>query len=450
MNQDTIAAIATAPGQGGVSIVRMSGPEAERVLMALFRPAKKSLTHLTSHLLTYGHVLDGVETVDECMAVIMRAPRSYTREDVCELQLHGGGYTAQRVLGLCLGHGARLAQPGEFTRRAFLNGRIDLSQAEAVMGLIAAQGEQAHRAAMKQLEGGASAFIRQAADELYAIQAGAAACIDYPEEIGEEEAAGDLGPRILRLADSLERSCDERAARLVRSGLNAVICGRPNAGKSSLLNALLGEDRAIVTDIPGTTRDAVQGDLFLEGAVIHLTDTAGLRETGDLVEQLGVARARKAVGDADAALMVLDASQPLTAEDREPLPLLEPARTAILLNKSDLPPVLTEANASALLPGAAVMTVSARDAATLAPVKEFLRRMATVSDSLTLTQPRHLEATRRAAAHLREAEATLRLATVDLATVDLQSAQLALAEITGDQVEERLLDRVFSDFCVGK
>ena len=184
MNQDTIAAIATAPGQGGVSIVRMSGPEAERVLMALFRPAKKSLTRLESHMLTYGHVLDGIETVDECMAVIMRAPRSYTREDVCELHLHGGGYTAQRALSLCLRCGARLALPGEFTRRAFLNGRIDLSQAEAVMGLIAAQGDQAHRAAMAQLEGGPSAFIRQAADELYAIQAGAAACIDYPEEIG--------------------------------------------------------------------------------------------------------------------------------------------------------------------------------------------------------------------------------------------------------------------------
>ena len=187
---DTIAAIATAQGAGGIAIVRLSGPEAERILMDVFRPARKG--ELTSHMLTYGHVYDGNTTVDECMAVLMRAPRSYTREDVAEIQLHGGGYIAQRVLELCLRHGAELAAPGEFTRRAFLNGRIDLSQAEAVMNLIAAQGAQSHRAAMRQLKGGASSFIRKAADELYAIQAGVAACIDYPEEISEEEAAERL------------------------------------------------------------------------------------------------------------------------------------------------------------------------------------------------------------------------------------------------------------------
>ena len=206
MNTSTIAAIATAPGQGGIAIVRLSGPEAERILMQVFRPAKKGA--MISHMLTYGHVLDGDAPVDECMAVLMRAPRSYTREDVAELQLHGGGYIAQRVLALCLRHGAELAAPGEFTRRAFLNGRIDLSQAEAVMNLIAAQGEQAHRAAMRQLQGGASSFIRSSADELYEIQAGVAACIDYPEEIDEAEAAADLIPRAEQLAAHLDAACD--------------------------------------------------------------------------------------------------------------------------------------------------------------------------------------------------------------------------------------------------
>ena len=447
MTNDTIAAIATAPGQGGVSIVRISGPDAEQVLLRVFHPAKA--VPLTSHMLTYGHVFDGDETIDECMAVVMRAPRSYTREDVAELQLHGGGYTCQRVLSLCLHQGARLAQPGEFTRRAFLNGRIDLSQAEAVMSLIAAQGGKAHQAAMHQLQGGASSFIRQAADELYAIQAGAAACIDYPEEITEEEAAADLLPRIEALAASIENACDEKAARIVVSGLTVALCGRPNVGKSSLLNALLGEDRAIVTAIPGTTRDMVTGDMLLDGSVIHLLDTAGLHATEDPVEQLGVARAEAAIHQADAILLVLDAGMPLTEEDRGLLDKLHGRNAAIVLNKADLPAQLTAKAVSPLLSGAPVISVSAHRSATLEPLKEYLRQQAAVSDQLTLTQPRHLEAARRAAAHLRQAMQSLALA-IDFAAVDLQAAQLALSEITGDQVEEKLLDKVFSQFCVGK
>lgn len=447
MNNDTIAAIATAPGQGGVSIVRVSGPKAERILLSVFRPARPA--PLASHLLTYGHVFDGSESIDECMAVIMRAPRSYTREDVAELQLHGGGYTCQRVLALCLAAGARLADPGEFTRRAFLNGRIDLSQAEAVMALIAAQGDKAHQAAMHQLQGGASMFIRQAADELYAIQAGAAACIDYPEEITEEEAAADLLPRITALAHTLESACDERAARIVVSGLTVALCGRPNVGKSSLLNALLGEDRAIVTAIPGTTRDMVLGDLHLGGSIIHLIDTAGLHATDDPVEQLGVARAQAAISQADEILLVLDGSSPLTQEDLDLLPHLHGKSAAILLNKADLPAGVSLEEVSALLPEAPVLPLSAKHQETLAPLKAHLTAQAAVADQLPLTQPRHLEAARRAATHLGQAAQALSLS-IDLATIDLHAAQLALAEITGDQIEDRLLDRIFTQFCVGK
>lgn len=447
---DTIAAIATAPGQGGVAIVRMSGPDAERILTALFRPAQSGLTALSSHLLTYGHALDGDAPIDECMAVLMRAPRSYTREDVAELQLHGGGFIAQKVLALCLRHGARLAEPGEFTRRAFLNGRVDLSQAEAVMSLIAAQGEQAHRAAMNQLAGGASGFIREAADTLYDIQAGVAACIDYPEEITEEEAASDLSPRIRALADKLDGACDERASRILASGLRVALCGQPNVGKSSLLNALLGEERAIVTPIPGTTRDMVSGDITLAGSIIHLTDTAGLHATDDPVEQLGVARARQALEQADAVLAVFDGSRPLTEDDRALLRDLRGRDAALLLNKSDLPQALAPADLTALLPGVPVLTVSAADPDTLAPLKDYLAGQAAVSDRLALTQPRHLDAARRAASHLRQAADTLEASSVDLCGIDLQAAQLALSEITGDQVEEKLLDRVFSSFCVGK
>ena len=444
-SQDTIAAIATAPGQGGVGIVRISGPEAEQVLSRVFRPAKAAA--LVSHMLTYGHVMDGGETVDECMAVLMRAPRSYTREDVAELQLHGGTYLCQRVLALCLQNGARLAEPGEFTRRAFLNGRIDLSQAEAVMGLISAQGEQARRAALRQLEGGASSFIRQAAEELYDLQAGIAACIDFPEEISEEEAAVHLRPRMLALADTLDNACDERAARIVSSGLNVALCGRPNVGKSSLLNALLGEERAIVTDVPGTTRDMVTGDMILGGSMIHLTDTAGQHDTDDPVERLGVERARRAAAQADVVLAVLDGSAAPTEDDLALLAHLKGLNAALILNKADLPARLSPEDAAALLPGAKVLSLSARDPATLQPLRAYLAEQAAVSDHMTLTQPRHLEAARRAASHLRQAaEADL----LDLAAIDLQSAQAALGEITGDQVEERLLDRVFNQFCVGK
>ncbi len=445
LSNDTIAAIATAPGQGGVAIVRISGPEAEAVLMRVFRPAKAT-SPLTSHMLTYGHVVEGDAIIDECMAVLMRAPRSYTREDVAELQLHGGAYMTQRVLALCISQGARLAEPGEFTRRAFLAGRIDLSQAEAVMGLIAAQGEQSRKAAMRQLSGGASAFIRTAADRLYEIQAGVAACIDYPEEIEEEEAAADLIPRAKALADELDAACDERAVRILQAGLRVALCGQPNVGKSSLLNALLGEERAIVTPIPGTTRDMVQGDLTLGGSVIHLTDTAGLHHTDDPVEQLGVARARRAMEEADLVLAVFDASRAMSAEDLALLGDLAGRPCAVVLNKADLPPVLSPAD----FPGETVLTVSAADEGTLAPLKDYLAQQAAVSDHLALTQPRHVEAARRAARHLRQASETAAALSVDMASVDLLAAQAALAEITGDEVEEKLLDRVFGMFCVGK
>lgn len=446
---DTIAAIATAPGEGGISIVRISGPEAEGILKALFRPAGRRYP-LPSHLLTYGHVVDGKEAVDEGMAVIMRAPRSYTREDVAELQLHGGSYTAQRVLALCLREGARLADPGEFTRRAFLNGRIDLSQAEAVMQLIAARGEQTHRAAMRQLEGGTSAFIRRAADELYRLQGAAAACLDYPEEISDEEAVSDLSPRLLALAQTLEGACDERAAHLLADGLTVALCGEPNVGKSSLLNALLGQEKAIVTPIPGTTRDTVEGEVMLGGCPVLLRDTAGLHETTDPVERIGVERAGRAMDEADCVLLVMDMSRPMTDAERTLLQSLRGRETIVVLNKQDLPAVLCQQDVQNLAPELSCLTVSAANPATLSPLRQALASMAQVSDRLTLTQPRHLNAARRAASHLRQAEQSLRTATLDLAAIDMLAAQSALSEITGDQVEEKLLDAVFSQFCVGK
>ena len=450
LKQDTIAAIATAPGQGGIAIIRVSGPEAERILSELFFPAGQTLP-LTSHLLTYGKIRQGEEVVDECMAVLMRAPKSYTREDVAELQLHGGNVTARRVLLLCLEHGARLAEPGEFTRRAFLNGRIDLSQAEAVMSVISAGGEAAQKQAQRELAGGASRFIRSGQEELMSIAAGVAACIDYPEEVSEEEAAPELENRLRSLAASLEQACDERASRLMRFGLRAVLCGRPNAGKSSLLNALAEEERAIVTDIAGTTRDTVEATLTLRGVNVCLTDTAGLRQTLDPVESLGVERSRRAFREADALLPVLDASAPFTEEDRALLRDCPLEKTLVLINKTDL------ADGEALRPSLAdfprlrVQAVSARDGSGLGEVKTWLADMAEVKGDPALTQPRQIDAARRArAAILRAADSLGQGLPVDLAAVDLQSAAMALGEITGDQVDEKLLDRVFEQFCVGK
>ena len=315
MNQDTIAAIATPPGTGGIGIIRMSGKEAERILNRIFLPCDGKIP-LENRKLTYGHIVDEDTVLDECMAVIMRAPGSYTREDVAELQTHGGIRVINVVLETCLKYGARLAEPGEFTKRAFLNGRIDLSRAEAVMEMISARGEQEYRDAVRQMEGGTADFIRMASDELYGLQAGLAACIDYPEEISDEEGTNALIPGLEKLINSLEEAMDERSARLIHDGIQVTLYGTPNAGKSSLLNALLGQEKAIVTDIPGTTRDTVEGEIMIDGIRVHFTDTAGLRETEDPIERIGVERSEQAVRNADMTLLVLDGSRKLTDEEK--------------------------------------------------------------------------------------------------------------------------------------
>ncbi len=447
--QDTIAAIATAPGNGGIGIVRISGPDAKKILREVFVPAGGDREFPASHRMVYGLLKDGRETVDECMAVLMRAPRSYTREDVAEIQLHGGSFVVNRALGLCLGKGARLAEPGEFTRRAFLNGRVDLSRAEAVMEMITARGEQEHKAAVRQLNGGASSFIREFADELADLQAGLAACIDYPEEISDEEGAGTLSEGLKQLIRRLEDAMDEHASRLIHQGLQVALFGRPNVGKSSLLNALLGEDRAIVTEIPGTTRDTVCGEMTVGGVRVVITDTAGIHETEDPVEKIGVERSEKARKQADTALLVIDGSEKLTTEDIELIRKYEEPG-AIVINKSDLPVAVTAEEIKRIRAEAVCLTVCAKEPESLKPILAYLKQFAEVSDQVALTQPRHLDAARRAVSHMKDALATLENYTPDVAATDLQAAQSALSEITGENADEKLLDHVFSRFCVGK
>ena len=317
------------------------------------------------------------------------------------------------------------------------------------MSLISARGAQEHISAVRQMNGGAAAFVRGFADDLYSLQAGLAACIDYPEEISDEEGTGTLEKGLKKLIDSLEEAIDEHSARLIHQGLQVALIGRPNVGKSSILNRLIGEDRAIVTNIPGTTRDTVHGELTLNGIRIHLTDTAGIRSTADPVEKIGVDRSEKAWKEADVALLILDGSEMLTETDRKLLMQFS-GNGAVIINKTDLPQTVTEETVHLLRNDIPCITVSTKEPESLKPLKTFLEAFISISDQIALTQPRHLDAVRRALVHLKDALNTIACYTPDLASTDLQAAQAALSEITGDNADEKLLDAVFSSFCVGK
>ena len=543
---DTIAAIATPPGEGGIAIVRISGARAEEFLRAAFRPAHRG--EMKHGQMRYGTLTDPTGApIDEVMAVFFRAPRSYTREDVAEIHLHGGSMCARAAMERLLSLGARAAEPGEFTYRAFMNGRVDLSEAEAVMGLIGARSQAARRASIRQLRGGVSAPIGRMREELTGLLAKIEAATDFPDEIDEDVTAKDVREGASRIRGELSRAADGRRARIVRDGASVVLCGRPNVGKSSLMNALLSADRAIVTDIPGTTRDVLTESFEIGGVRYQLSDTAGIRETADAIEKIGVTRARDALRDADCVLLVLDSSAPLTPSDQSMLAARD-ERYLTILNKSDLAPAAHSANptapatasappafpanahATASAPhafpantpgaasasaaflakapdtasvsapsvssdkdtGTAVTSVSpessakdtgtaassvspvflAKDTGTAAPsiprepirasakngegIDEILRAIERVcrqsgasEDQMTL--PRHIKCAHHAMQALdraiRSIESNLPL---DLCATDLREALAHLGDITGETMNEHVIDRVFSDFCVGK
>ena len=448
--EDTIVGLATAAGEGGVAIVRMSGEGAVRLFEQVFFPVRQK-PPFESHRLMLGRVMDGGETLDEAMGVVMYAPRSYTREDVCELHTHGGSAAAAVVMRLLIRLGARPAQAGEFTRRAFMNGRLDLMQAEAVMGVISARSVAALKAEERQLSGGHSRFIREAQDALTGLLAGLEAHIDYPDEISEEEALNGLSEGLNALIARLESAIDERGARILREGLRVALCGCPNAGKSTLFNALLGEDRAIVTDIPGTTRDVLDGAFTLDGSSVLLQDTAGLRKSGDAVERIGVERARAALTHADAALLLIDASAPLVPEEEALLRFPMPCPCAVLLTKQDAGSCVSPVQARALCPDKPIFQISAHTGLGLSEMLNWLRGFLKRPNELMLTHERHMSTAREALEKLRDArEAFLGGGPLDLAAVDLHEALYLLGRITGDSVDEQLLDDIFSRFCVGK
>ncbi len=438
-----IAAIATARGEGGVAIVRVSGDGAESILLGAFRPAARIKT-LESHRMYFGWLIDeNGERLDEVMAVLMRAPKSYTREDVAEIQCHGGSAAAKKALERVLALGASPAGPGEFTKRAFMNGRIDLSQAEAVMRVVSAGGEAALRASVRELEGGVSRFVGGCRKQLNDLMALIEASNDFPDEIDEPAAARKVASEALEIAGRLRAGSDEKAARIVREGLSVVLAGRPNVGKSSLLNALTGSDRAIVTDRPGTTRDVLTETVTIDGARIDLSDTAGQRDTEDSVEKIGVERARAAQKNADVVLVVLDGSQPLTDEDRALLSEAD-GRFIIVRNKSDL----TGGNADG-----ADICVSARTGEGIDELRRLIRKRAGVAElgENLMTGPRAIACAKRAAEALERAAASIEGgAPLDMASIDLWEARNALGEITGEDAGEAVIDAVFQQFCVGK
>ena len=448
--QDTIVGIATAPGEGGIAIVRISGEKAVSLFEQVFVPFKRK-PPFESHRLMAGHVMDGEDTIDEAMGVVMLAPNSYTREDVCEIHTHGGSVAATEVIRLLIRRGARPAEAGEFTRRAFMNGRIDLMQAEAVMGVISARSTAAMKAEQRQLSGGQSQFIRQAQEQLKTLLAGLEAHIDYPEEIDEAEATLGLSQGLDALINQLQKAVDEKSARIIREGLHVALCGRPNAGKSTLFNTLLGEEKAIVTDIPGTTRDVLEGSFTLDGIQVFLQDTAGLRESGDAVERIGVERAQNALQQADAALLLIDASKPLTEDEKQLLQSEMPCPCAVLLSKQDAGDRVTLEEAEAFTAHRPVLTISAMDGSGLEAVKDYLRQFTKLPQELLLTHERHMQVAGEALGRLRQARDGLKNdQPLDLAAVDMHEALYLLGRITGDSVDEQLLDEIFSHFCVGK
>ena len=448
--EDTICALATPPGTGGVGIIRVSGPEAFAILdRVTWRPNHTPCAAYAGYTLHRADVVQASgEVIDDVLLAVFHGPRSYTGENVVEISAHGGPVPIRQVLGRLLGAGARLARPGEFTQRAFLNGKMDLAQAEAVGDLIAARTDQAHKLARRQKGGHLSRAVGSIRDKALGVLAQIEATIDFPEDVGELDIPACLSDlaEAERQVQALLATAD--AGILYREGLKVVLVGRPNVGKSSLLNALLRTDRAIVTAVPGTTRDTLEETLSLRGIPLRAVDTAGLRETDDAVEQIGVARSRAALADADVALLILDAEAGETAEDAALKAEIADTRHLIVWNKWDRMPGRD-------LPEGGIV-VSAATGWNLAALEDALAEIALSGHSADtedtfVTHARHREALKSAEAHLAEAAVSLAAALpADFASIDLRGALDALGEITGETAPEDMIHEIFSRFCIGK
>ena len=454
--EDTIAAIATPPGEGGIAIVRISGTGAEGIASKIFSRAQSKNGALQSHRLYHGEIRDPKSNcmVDEVLLTVMRKPRSYTGEDVVEIHCHGGAFLVRKILGLALAQGARQAERGEFTKRAFLNGRMDLSQAEAVLDLIRARTDKGAQVALTQAGGGLSKWVRDTRNELLDILVQVEAAIDFPEEEIELLRRPDLITEIDRLRQKLiEIIATYEWGRIFREGASVCICGRPNVGKSSLLNALLGDERVIVTSVAGTTRDVVEEAINLDGLPLVLWDTAGIRKTDHPIERLGVKLAREYLEKADAVIAVLDGSTPLTAADEALLDEVVAKKVLIAINKVDLPQAF-KVDALRKFGSHPISIISARTGEGICDLKNRLRELmieSEVEPRIVLTNLRHRNALLRGDAALERAKIALAGGyAAEFIAVDLNEANYALGEILGTIANDDILERVFNDFCIGK
>ncbi|HEL0699262.1 tRNA uridine-5-carboxymethylaminomethyl(34) synthesis GTPase MnmE [Streptococcus equi] len=451
---DTIAAISTPLGEGAIGIVRLSGTKALDIAKSIFKG--KDLTTVASHTLNYGHIIrpSTGEVIDEVMVSVMLAPKTFTREDVIEINTHGGIAVTNDILQLLIKQGARMAEPGEFTKRAFLNGRIDLTQAEAVMDLIRAKTDKAMSIAIKQLDGSLSQLITNTRQEILNTLAQVEVNIDYPEYDDVEEMTTallrDKTQEFQALLEQLLRTA--KRGKILREGLSTAIIGRPNVGKSSLLNTLLREDKAIVTDIAGTTRDVIEEYVNIKGIPLKLVDTAGIRETDDLVEQIGVERSKKALQEADLALLVLNASEKLTEQDKALLALSQNSNRIILLNKTDLEQVIEKDQ----LPEEAI-PISVLQNQNIDLIEDRINQLffdhtgLIEQDATYLSNARHISLIEQAVQSLEAVNEGLALGMpVDLLQIDLTRAWEILGEITGDAAPDELITQLFSQFCLGK
>lgn len=460
MIEDTIAAISTPPGTGGIGIIRLSGKDVFSIVNPIFKGKKnQDLSTLRSHSIHYGHIIDKEtsKAIDEVLVMVMKAPNTYTKEDIIEINCHGGIVSVRKVLEQVLRMGARLAEPGEFTKRAFLNGRIDLSQAEAVIDIIEAKTDMSLSTAMDQLEGSLSHRIGELREELIEMMAHIEAAIDYPEYDIEELGYDRVRKRIEDIRAKIHRLLDTAdSGKILREGVKTAIVGKPNVGKSSLLNALLREQRAIVTNIPGTTRDVLEEYINISGIPFKLIDTAGIRETEDVVEQIGVSRSKDIIESADLIIMILDLSTTLTEEDKYIMDLIEDKKKLVLLNKTDLPAKLDKEEIYNRFSQSEILEISAKNKKDVEKLEETLKEMfmsgkINMEDSVMITNLRHKDALIKADDSLKDALSTIDMGMPeDCLSIDLTNAYKYLGEITGESVQDDLIKKIFSQFCLGK
>jgi len=458
--EETISAVATATGEGGIGIIRISGNKAIAILAAIFRPmCAKPVSDLESQKMTYGHIVDpeSQKRIDEVLVVIMRAPKSYTREDIVEIHCHGGVVPLKNILALTMQFGARLAEAGEFTKRAFLNGRLDLAQAESVIDIIRAKTDASLRMALGNLAGTLSEKIRVMRFGILGMIANLEATIDFPEEDIEELTAQQVKAAVeLVIVDIDQLLATKETGRILREGLETVIIGKPNVGKSSLLNALLKEKRAIVTNIPGTTRDIIEEFVNIRGVPLKIVDTAGIRETVDVVEKLGVEKTRECIASADLILVLLDASMPLSVEDKEVLQLLAGREAVVLINKTDLPALLNMDEVYSYIAEQKVIKMSVLENSGLTELEDFIvdrvySGQVQQKEGAFINNLRQASLLEQVREHLLAVIVTIENnMPPDCIVVDLRDGWDKLGKITGDTVGEDIIEQIFTNFCIGK